>query len=148
MAIVHESLYADENIEMTNFKEYAIKLVDHLRHSFQDNENKVVFIYSIDSVEIKLEKIILLGLIINEIVSNIFKYASNATYQIEVNIDLQVKNNTCTLLIKDNGPGFDMTKVNDQSLGLKLIQTLCQQLEAKYNLFHKEGVEHTITFSI
>lgn len=148
MAIVHESLYADENIEMTNFKEYAIKLVDHLRHSFQDNENKVVFIYSIDSVEIKLEKIILLGLIINEIVSNIFKHASNATYQIEVNIDLQVKNNTCTLLIKDNGPGFDMTKVNDQSLGLKLIQTLCQQLEAKYNLFHKEGVEHTITFSI
>lgn len=148
MAIVHESLYAENDIEMIDFKAYAIKLVDHLYQSFQNESQLIGFEYEIDPVQISLEKIILLGLIINETVSNIFKHATNKSKQTVLLIQLKVDENRCMLIIQDNGPGFEMAHVKETSLGLKLIQTMCQQLEARYTLQHQDGVKHTITFSI
>jgi two-component sensor histidine kinase len=148
MAIVHESLYAESDIELIDFKAYTIKLVDHLYHSFQKEGQAVEVNYEIDSAQISLEKIILLGLIINETVSNVFKHATDKAKQTTLTIQLLVKNQDCTLIITDNGPGFEMNAVSEKSLGLKLIQTMCQQLEAEYILAHQDGVTHKITFSI
>ena len=63
-------------------------------------------------------------------------------------IQLQVVDNNCSLKIQDNGPGFEMNQIKETSLGLKLIQTMCQQLDAGYTLQHQHGVTHKITFSI
>ena len=89
-----------------------------------------------------------MGLIINETVSNFFKHATIKTKKTVLRIQLQVVDNNCSLMIQDNGPGFEMNHVKETSLGLKLIQTMCQQLEAGYTLQHQKGVTHTITFSI
>lgn len=148
MAIVHESLYAESDIELIDFKSYTIKLVDHLYLSFQNEGQSIHFEYEIDSAQITLEKIILLGLIINEVVSNVFKHATNDSKQINVTIQLIATDKHCALTIKDNGNGFEMNEVKETSLGLKLIKTMCQQLEAEYGLAHMNGVTHTINFSI
>lgn len=148
MAIVHESLYAENDIELIDFKAYTIKLVDHLYHSFQNESQSISFDYEIEPVQIALEKIILLGLIINETVSNFFKHATDKSKQNVLRIQLNVVEKKCILIIQDNGPGFEMNNVRETSLGLKLIQTMCQQLEAGYTLQHQDGVTHTITFSI
>ena len=148
MAIVHESLYAEGDIELIDFRAYTTKLVDHLYQSFQNEGQAVSFEYEIQPVQIPLEKIILLGLIINETVSNFFKHVIIKTKPMVLRIQLHVVDKYCTLMIQDNGPGFEMNHVKEISLGLKLIQTMCQQLEAGYTLKHQNGVTHTITFSI
>lgn len=148
MAIVHESLYAEGDIEMIDFKSYTIKLVDHIYQSFEKEEQQLKVNYNIDPVEITLEKIILIGLIINETVSNVFKHAINQRNVTTLTIQLYVNDTQATLIIQDDGPGFAIDDVKATSLGLKLIQTMCQQLEAEYTLVHQEGVIHKITFSI
>lgn len=147
MAIVHESLYAESDLELIDFESYTIKLINHLQQSFQNETNTVQIEYHIEPVQIALEKIILLGLIINETVSNVYKHATSKSGSITLAINLSKENNCCVLCIQDNGPGFDQKAVSEKSLGLKLIQTMCQQLEATYHLAHTNGVKHTITFS-
>lgn len=148
MAVVHESLYTESDIELIDFGAYTKKLVDHLYHTFRKEEQWVQFEYAIDPVQITLEKIILLGLIINETVSNIFKHATSKEAITHLTIRLKVEGQRGVLTIKDNGPGFDLNTVRENSLGLKLIQTMCQQLEASYELTNHHGVTHQIIFII
>lgn len=148
MAIVHESLYAESDIELIDIKMYTIKLVEHLYQSFQKEGQLIEFVYEIDTVQISLEKIILIGLIINETVSNVFKHATSVDKQTILTIQLKVHHQNCVLMIKDNGPGFILDDVRANSLGLKIIQTMCQQLSAKYAIEHQQGVTHTISFTL
>ncbi len=148
MAIVHESLYTESDIQLLDFKMYTIKFVEHLYQSFQNEGQLIDFIYEIDTVQITLEKIILIGLIINETVSNVFKHATSESKQTILTIELKATGQICNLIIKDNGPGFILDEVRANSLGLKIIQTMCQQLSANYTLEHHHGVKHTISFGI
>jgi len=147
MAIVHESLYADENIESVDFEQYARNLIQHIQLSFEKENHSLLVEYEIEACEFSLEKIILLGLIINETVSNVFKYAVSGEPNTTLKIVLKKTDLFYQLTIKDNGPGFDPSSVRDNSLGLKLIQTMCLQLEATYTLKTTNGVEHTIIFN-
>lgn len=148
MAIVHESLYNDDNFETIEFENYIRNLVDHLMLAYEYEEKKLSIIYDITPTSFTLEKIILLGLIINEIVSNAFKYSVERNKINTLFISLKKLNGVYHFLIKDNGPGFDMTKVSDKSLGLKLIQTMCLQLDATYKISSINGVEHELIFLI
>lgn len=148
MAIVHESLYAEEDIELIDFKSYTQKLVDHLYYAFEKEGQPISIIYDIAPVSIPLEKIILLGLIINETVSNVFKHALQGDKPIQLTIQLIRDELNCSLIIQDNGPGFELKNIRENSLGLKLVQTMSQQLEAKYVMENLDGVTHKITFSL
>ena len=148
MAIVHESLYAANEIELIDFKAYTIKLVEHIHQSFQKEGQDIQALYAIEPIKISLEKIILLGLIINETVSNVYKHATDHIDPVTLHIQLVQMADQCTLTIQDNGPGFELKEVHSNSLGLKLIQMMCQQLEASYTLHHQKGVTHIIRFNI
>ncbi len=148
MAIVHESLYADDNIESINFEQYTKTLIEHIQLSYEREHHKLSIKYDIIPAEISLEKVILLGLIINETVSNVYKYAIADSDNVQLHISLDKTETQYRLIISDNGPGFDINNVNEKSLGLKLIQTMCLQLEADYTILNKVGVTHTLLFSI
>lgn len=148
MAIVHESLYADENIEGINFEQYIRTLIDHIQLSFESESKPLEIFFDVENYEFSLEKIILLGLIINEIVSNVYKYAIVENGENKLWITLKMNENNFQLIIKDNGPGFELSMVKEKSLGLKLIQTMCLQLDASYYITHNDGVKHIISFNV
>lgn len=142
-------MYADENIESVNFEQYTKTLIENIQLSFEKDNNDLLIQYDIEPVAFSLEKIILLGLIINETVSNVYKYAVLPNSQTILHISLkQLQINQYQLIIQDNGPGFDNTELRDKSLGLKLIQTMCMQLDANYTIENSAGVKHSITFNI
>lgn len=148
MAIVHENLYNADDFELIEFENYLKNLVFHLQLSYQKDDYIVSFEYDIAPVSICLEKVILLGLIINETISNAFKYALVKGQLNIMTIALHRSDKICTLTIKDNGPGFKKELVTEKSLGLKLIQTMCLQLDANYIIDTSSGVEHKITFNL
>lgn len=145
MAVVHESLYSDDTRDSVNFEHYVKNLVDHIKLTYEKEDQRISLSYSIDSVQLSLEKIILLGLIINESVSNAYKYLTSEQGN-QLFISLEVAADMCTLTIRDDGPGFDPKAVNRTSLGLKLIQMMVVQLEASYSMSSEKGVEHRIQF--
>lgn len=147
MAVVHESLYSDDTRDSVNFEHYVKNLVDHIKLTYEKEDQRISLSYTIDSVQLSLEKIILLGLIINESVSNAYKYLTSEQGN-QLFISLEVAADTCTLTIWDDGPGFDPKAVNRTSLGLKLIQMMVVQLEASYSMSSEKGVEHRIQFKV
>lgn len=148
MAIVHENLYSNENIEAVDFENYSKNLIENISLSYQRDKFQLHILYKIDPCFLSLEKIILIGLIMNEAISNVFKYALVENKSNELHIILKKLDNSYNLIIKDNGNGFEYNNINKKSVGLKLIKILAMQLSAQYNLLIDNGVEHNLKFCI
>ena len=147
MSLVHEFLYNSENYEYINVSQYITTLSTHLKTIYKKEDN-VIIIYDIDEeIELETERMIYLGLIINEIISNTFKFETGGGNKIIIDISIQTANGIIEIKIKDNGPGFDKNKIRDESLGLKLIGIMCAQLDATHTISGTNGVEHTIIFN-
>lgn len=148
ISLIHQKLYQSDNLQVINMKGYIHELVVNLKESF-DKENAVEMILDIDSVELDISKSIPIGLLLNEAVTNSFKYAfeKDARKQISISL-LPGDERDYVLQIKDNGkgldPGFDPHRA--KTLGLKLIGGLCKQIKAKYSIESREGVSITVRF--
>ena len=87
------------------------------------------------------------GLIINEILTNIFKYAFVGEKTGLVLVNLQETEELIELVIKDNGIGYDESKVNKNTLGIRLIKSLTKQLKGSYSMLNEKGTKCTLTFN-
>lgn len=149
MALVHEYLYNAENFETIEANKYIETLANHLKSIYKQENKNIEQIISIDTaIQLPVEKIISLGLIINEIISNSYKYAFNDDKGTKLEISLAKINNLILLEISDNGPGFSKEQIKEDSLGLKLIEIMCAQLKAKLKSSLTNGVHYSIEFKI
>ena len=147
MSLVHEFLYNSENHEYINVNEYVKTLTNHLKSIYKKEENVIIHYNIEEDIELETERMIYLGLIINEIISNTFKFEIGNGNKIIIDINIQSINGIIEIRIKDNGPGFDKNLVREESLGLKLIGIMCAQLNATQDITITNGVEHTIIFN-
>ena len=150
MALVHQNLYTTENFETVEVSAYVKSLISHLKMIYLLDEKNIIIDFEIEPhLMLPMEQIISLGLIINEIVSNSFKYAYvNREYG-----SLLVKINHLDaryfVEIKDDGPGIDKSKIDLSSLGLKLIVLMSEQLKANHHYsYDSNGVAHYFNFRL
>jgi len=149
MALVHEYLYNSGNFESVEAFKYIETLANHLKSIYKQENRNIVQIINIDiSIQLPIEQIISLGLIINEIISNAYKYAFNDNKGSKLEITLAKINNLIVLEISDDGPGFSKDQINENSLGLKLIDIMCTQIKAKLTSSCINGVSYNIEFTI
>ena len=147
MSLVHEFLYNSDNYEYINVFEYVKTLSAYLITIYK-KEGNVEISYDIDEeIELETERVIYLGLIINEILSNTFKFELNTNKVLLIKISIKSVDGIIDIIIKDNGPGFIKENVKEGSLGLKLINIMCTQLEAVHEIKSDKGVTHKIKFS-
>ncbi len=146
ISLVHEILYASSDISDINIKDYVEILVDDIVNSY---ETKNIDIH-IDAEDIKLgiETAIPLGLIINELISNSFKYAFKGIENCEIKISIKKHGNAYCLIVHDNGHGLsdDIDVNNPTTLGLQLIQALVTQLEGSIKVEAHDGTAFKIHF--
>lgn len=143
MGSVHEMLYAHDDISEINTKEYFRSLADEARSAYDMSGNVIVTIET--DVSLDMERAIYTGLIINELVTNAYKYAFDAKGG-EIHISLKLDNGEYILQISDNGKGGDLTG-SDTSLGMTLVKTLViHQLKGTIDSATEKGVRHTIRF--
>jgi two-component sensor histidine kinase len=147
MSLVHEFLYNSENYEYINVFEYVKTLSAYLITIYK-KEGNVKIDYDIDEeIELETERVIYLGLIINEILSNTFKFELNTNQILSIKISIKSVDGIIDIIIRDSGPGFIKENVKEGSLGLKLINIMCTQLEAIHEIKSDKGVTHKIKFS-
>ncbi len=149
MSLVHQNLYLTGNFENADMNLYVNSIVQHLQNLYiKDKKNIDINLSMNKPILLVTEKAISVGLILNEAISNSFKYAfKNRT---EGLISIQIKNSPTlfSLQIRDDGPGFENHADNKNSLGMKLIRVMCDQLKAEYHLQTTNGVSHNIEFKI
>ena len=148
MSIIHEMLYQSKDLSKINATVYIKHLILGLESSFYMQHVKVDFQLNLDErIILEADRMIPLGLILNEAISNSYKYAfPDRAGTIE--ISFMTENDQYVLLIKDNGIGlpadYDVHKIS--SLGLQLIVTLAEQLDAELLWHREEGLGFEFRF--
>ncbi|WP_457617621.1 histidine kinase dimerization/phosphoacceptor domain -containing protein [Lutibacter sp.] len=143
MSLIHQKLYQENSITGIETSSYFTELIDSLCHSYGVNRNNVKINVSIENILLDIDTAIPLGLILNEIISNAFKYGiSNKTGVFSLSFFKQNKRELI-LVIKDNGPGIpnNFNWEESKSYGMKLIQTLSKKLKATLKFKNNNGLE-------
>ena len=105
--------------------------------------------FDIENVFLKLDTAIPCGLIINELVSNSFKYAFVGREEGELLVSLKaIWGNDFELIVQDNGIGLpdNFNVEQTDSLGLQLVITLVDQIRGDLLVDSQNGVKYTIRF--
>ena len=138
MAIIHRDLYLTEKLTEVNIKGYLEKLVGNVSQAF-GNDN-VQLTQHIEDLEVDVEKAIPLALIVNELITNVFKHAFNQHPNPVLSLTAQKRANGDLLLeIADNGPGMDPDTLQQDSFGMEMIRSLVKQLKAKLSIINENG---------
>lgn len=140
MSLIHKKLYQSENLAKINMKDYLGELFIYLKDSYYSGQSKINYSLQIDDKDMSLTKAIPLGLIINELLANSFKYGLNISNN-TIKISLKQHQKDWILLVADSGPGFDFDTQKQnvkKSLGLFLVASLTKQLEGTINRFYED----------
>lgn len=151
MAVIHELLYQSNDLSEINFAEYINRLVSNLFLSYNHYHTGIQPVTHLQECYLSIETAIPAGLLINELVTNAFKHAFPQR-QGEVTIILNIQSETqIQLEVKDNGIGLppNLHWERNNSLGLRLVRLLSQQLDAEIEVNSKDnqGTTFIITFS-
>jgi len=148
MALVHQNLYTSGDFEMVEIATYIKTLANHLESIYKVDKKKIEMVFNIDeSLKLSIETVVAIGLIVNEAVSNSFKYAFKNKQAGKVIISIICNEEETEITIQDNGEGLGQVPKKENSLGMKLIQLMCLQLKAVHSLEQTNGVTHHIKFN-
>lgn len=148
MSFIHENLYQKDQFSSIDFSDYIKNLSTNLLHSYQIYSNLVEIKYNLSQVFLSLDQAIPCGLIVNELVSNALKHAFPNGKAGIIRIELSEENEQVYLGIVDDGIGLPdkLDTKNTETLGLQLVWSLAEQLDAKLDIKRDRGTEYLITF--
>jgi PAS domain S-box-containing protein len=149
MALVHEKLYQAENLSKIDVSEYIKSLALHISQLKDVDSNKVSLIISAENIFLGIDQAIPFGLVINELLTNAFKYAFPGDKTGEIRIHMRVKDNHAyELVISDNGVGLPahIDIRNPSTFGLQLVHLLNQQLAGTIKVNREKGTTFAIEF--
>jgi two-component sensor histidine kinase len=140
MIIFHEKLDKSDFLEKIDFKNYIKELMDYLKLYYHLSSN-IKLILKGNDLTLNNNAAVPLGLIINELLANSIKYAFPDGRNGEITVDFHKTNNELVIIVKDDGIGFpeDLDFKQDNSSGLKLVNTLTDQINGEIKLDKTNG---------
>jgi len=152
MALIHQKLYENDDLKHIPFEEYMKELIGEIKLSFGDRVKDVKLEIEAEGIFFDVDTAVPLGLIINELSTNAFKYAyakmiGGGVFKVALKKDAK----DYRLIVSDNGPGIPDQVLNttqSSSLGLRLTRMLSEQLEGEYNFTNTSGTSFELKFAV
>ena len=132
-----------------DFADYLRSLTRSLQQSYSKKSRGVQIAVEVDDVMLGVDSAVPCGLIVNELVTNCFKYAFPADTGGEIHIGMKREGEEGLVLsVADNGVGFpkDVDIKTTESLGMQIITTLADQLDGNIQMFNGSGTRFEISF--
>ena len=154
MSLIHQRLYRTDVSAFVNIKEYFCDLAESLLASYGYDRTTFDLRVSAQEELLDVDKLLAIGLIVNEIVTNALKYAYKDIASPSLHIDYARKGEHVVLSMTTNGNHWDEAKWrqesspfgNEGSFGKQLVTTLCGQLKATQELTVGNGTRFTFIF--
>ncbi|MBT8233951.1 MAG: sensor histidine kinase [Saprospiraceae bacterium] len=141
ISLIHNDLYAAENLKGVSSIEYFENILDNLFDSYNINEEKICLDLQIDALMLDVDTMIPLGLITNELVSNVFKHAFEEKNEGKIKVALTKAEDCLILEVSDNGKGLDNhDDLKRNSFGYALIQAFANKLKADIEVNSDSGL--------
>ncbi len=151
MALIHQKLYQTEDLSVIEMDGYIDSLVKSISSVFNKNsENEIDISIDAKDVELDVDTAIPIGLILNELVSNSFKYAFKGIPDPQIQIQISKDENRNYFNYHDNGVGIpaDVNLEDNKTLGIRLVNRLVAQLKSKLHVQNNgTGVEFWFYFN-
>jgi two-component sensor histidine kinase len=149
MATIHEQLYGTDDMQSIEFAGHALKLSQRLLTSMAENPN-ISCAYDLSQVELNIHQAIPCALILNELLTNAFKYAYPKGREGEIRVHLSCRDGMVTLAVSDEGVGLppDFELRQSKTLGLEIVQALAKQLEGDLEIVSDRGACFSVDFPL
>ncbi len=149
IAVLHEKFYESKNLEKIEIGSYIDELIYFIKLSFSNQQKEINISTQIDVIELSMDNALPFSLLLNELITNSYKHAFKDKNKGNISISFTKHQNELILNFKDDGCGFDMSKVNkEDSLGMNLIEAFSLQLKAEsaYEFKENAGTEFKLQF--
>jgi PAS domain S-box-containing protein len=151
MMLLYDKLYRSTDYMEISIKEYLFSLIDEIIENFP-NSNSVTVEKNIDDFIFDAKRLQSIGIIINELLTNIMKYAFVGKDEGVKLIAVSVKKNknTVSIIIKDNGVGIPVNTnfENSSGFGLTLVRLLTEQVGGTIRIERENGTSVVLEFEI
>ena len=130
MALIHEHLYGSDHLDRIEFSEYARELVEQLYAATIQGRERISISFDSDPIELGVHRAVPCALILNELLSNVFKHAFPGGRKGRISVVLKASGpGTLELAVEDDGVGLPPGWENSNSLGWQIVKILAAQLE-------------------
>ncbi len=147
MSLVHERIYRSPEIAEINLKEYLLFLVRQVAQFYNVQPHQVAITVTMPPIMADIDMVTPLGLIMNELVSNSLKHAFPNGRLGSISITGEfIENDRLRFTYHDSGIGMprDLDWQKSESLGLRLVNSLADQLDGTITLGEGEGTTFVI----
>ena len=149
MSLVHEMLYREAGIHTVSLGDYMNNLVMIIASAYK---NPAIAVKTdIDPCTIKIEKALPIGLIVNELVTNAYKYAFPDHRQGTIHISLKSDGaNEWAVTVADDGVGIPdgVSFADAPSMGSQIVSILLRQIQARLEITNHSGTRFKLTIPI
>lgn len=151
MALVHEQLYKSRDFVQIDMPEYISSLTRSIHGTFSSKDHDVSLTLDIDAPSLSIDQLVPSGLIVNELLSNAYKYAfvGRASGAITVSFKRH-GDDRLALQVSDNGVGLPEGKdpLLGNTLGLTIVQSLVEQLGGSLSVQRSGGLTFRVEFPV
>jgi two-component sensor histidine kinase len=150
MALVHENLYRAGNLSRIPMAGHIRSLCMHLNGAYGSLAQNVRLVVNVDDLHLEMDRAVPCGLIVNELVSNALKHAFPAGRTGTISVALRPDGPGRTLLaVSDDGVGLpaELDIARSDSLGLRLVGDLAEQLHGSVSLAREGGTTISVSFA-
>ena len=148
IALIHTELYREERLGGINITQYARKLAAQLRKLYE--KTGVELDFNDTGVDLGLERAVPMGLVLNELMTNAFKYAF-ADGSGKLSCRAEIRYDKICLHLSDDGPGLsdEIDPFTAKTLGFKLVRDIVEmQLKGELEINSDNGTKVSIVFPV
>jgi len=149
MMVLYNKLYQSVSFTEISIKDYMSSLIDEIIRNFPAYET-VTIQKDIDDFIIDAKMLQTIGIIINELLTNIMKYAFGDGREGVILVAVTKADSVVTIRVHDNGMGIpaDISFESSPGFGLMLVRTLTQQLGGNIRIERDQGTTIVLDFGM
>jgi len=147
MMVLYNKLYQSTGFRSVSVREYLPSLIKDVLANFS-NSDSIMVENNIDDFVLDAKMLHPLGIIINELLTNIMKYAFTGMTRGRITVSALAKGNLVHLCIEDNGNGMPESVNFSKSpgFGLMLVGRLTEQLHGSIKIERALGTKIVLDF--
>lgn len=140
IALLHQRLQGSQDFETIQLDEFLDNLTDSVILGMVGTGTEVERNYKLEKSKVSTDKAISIGLLVNELITNSIKYASQKGKKLCIGMTL-TNDGQLTIDYRDNGPGLaeDIDIKESKSLGFTIINSIAGQLDGVLQISSVDG---------
>jgi PAS domain S-box-containing protein len=149
MGVLYDRLYRTENLREISIKDYLPPLIEEIIGLFP-KQSSITIETRIDDFVLGVNLLSLLGMIVNELLTNAMKYAFIGRDEGLITVAATIQDQRATLAIEDNGNGIPeiIDIENSSGFGLQLVGRLTKQIGGTIKLERGKGTRFVLEFGV